>query len=261
MKQYRTILMLSLAALSTQTTATASEFVYDGTIQGREILTPPPAATPKLTGPAIFGVRPGKPIRHCATATGAAPLTFSASGLPDGVSIDPDSGWITGRAPSQQGDIRVTVSARNDAGTDRRELILRVGDTICLTPPMGWNSWYVHSEGVSEAAIRETAEAMHELGLQSHGWSYVNIDDCWMGERDPQTKRIQANAKFKDMPGMVADVNALGLKVGLYSTTWMSTFAGYIGGSAPNEAGDYSAHYLLEDQRQSAPGVRSLQRH
>ena len=128
-------------------------------------------------------------------------------------------------------------------------LILRVA-----TPPAntadGLNSWYVHSEGVSEVVIRETAQAMHELGL-CHGWSYVFIDDCWMGERDPQTQRIQANAKFKDMPGMVADVNALGLKVGLYSTTWMSTFAGYIGGSAPTETGDYSAHYLPEDQRQN----------
>jgi len=134
-------------------------------------------------------------------------------------------------------------------------LILRVGDKICLTPPMGWNSWYVHSEGVSEVAIREMATAMKEKELQDYGWSFVNIDDCWMGERDPVTKRIQPNGKFDDMSAMVDYVNSLGLKVGIYSTTWMSTFAGYIGGTAPNEAGDYSEYYMPESERQNPDQV------
>lgn len=226
-------------------------FDYDGTIWGKEILTPKPGPEPKMTGAAIFGVRPGKPIRYCATAIGDRPLTFSAKGLPMGVSIDSQTGWITGRAPLQQQDVKIEVTATNPKGSDSRELILRVGDEICLTPPMGWNSWYVHSEGVSEAAIREMATAMKEKELQNYGWSYVNIDDCWMGERDPVTKRIQPNGKFDDMRAMVDYVNSLGLKVGIYSTTWMSTFAGYIGGTAPNEAGDYSAYYMPEGERQN----------
>ena len=208
-----------------------------------------------MTGTTIFGVRPGKPIRYCATAIGAKPLTFSATGLPAGVSIDSKTGWITGRAPQQQGDVTIAVTATNSKGSDSRDLILRVGDEICLTPPMGWNSWYVHSEGVSEQAIREMATAMKETGLQNYGWSFVNIDDCWMGERDPVTKRIQANGKFDDMNAMVDYVNSQGLKVGIYSTTWMSTFAGYIGGTAPNEAGDYSEYYMPESERQNPDQV------
>jgi len=51
------------------------------------------------------------------------------------------------------------------------------------------------------------------------------------------------------MKAMVDHVNEQGLKVGIYSTVWMSTFAGYIGGTAPNEEGDYSAHYLADDKR------------
>lgn len=225
--------------------------VYDGTISGKEILTPKPGPEPKLTGASIFGVRPGKPIRYCATAIGDQPITFSATGLPAGVSIDPKTGWITGRAPQKKGDVSIIVKAVNTKGSDVRQLTLRVGDTICLAPPMGWNSWYVHSEGVSEAAIREMATAMKEKGLQNCGWNFVNIDDCWMGERDPQSKRIQPNAKFDDMKKMVDYVNSLGLKVGIYSTTWMSTFAGYIGGTGPNEAGDYSQYYLPENERQN----------
>jgi len=223
--------------------------IYDATITGKEILTPKPAASPKITGATIFGVRPGKPIRFCASATGEKPIAFSADGLPAGVSIDPDTGWITGRAPKQDGDVIINLTAKNSKGIDSRKLTLRVGDTICLTPPMGWNSWYVHSEGVSEKAIREIATAMKAKGLADHGWSYVNIDDCWMGERHPETKAIQANSKFNDMKAMVDYVNSLGMKVGIYSTPWMSTYAGYIGGTAPNEAGDYSKYYLPKEKR------------
>ena len=240
--------MVGMMAMAVSASGT---FDYDGTIRGREILTPRPGPEPKLTGAAIFGVRPGKPIRYCATAIGEKPIRFSATGLPAGVLLDPETGWMTGCAPQQKGDVAVTVTATNAKGCDSRKLILRVGDAICLTPPMGWNSWYVHSEGVSEEAIREMATAMKERGLQEYGWRYVNIDDCWMGERDPETKRIRANGKFEDMKAMVDDVNSLGLKVGIYSTTWMSTFAGYIGGTAPNEAGDYSAYYLPENERQN----------
>lgn len=176
---------------------------------------------------------------------------FSASGLPAGVMIDPSTGWITGRAPATAGDVAVALEARNARGADCRVFTLRVGDTICLTPPLGWNSWYVHSEGVSDSAIRETAAALAERGLAEHGWTYVNIDDCWMGERDPSTGAIRPNAKFGDMKSLADFVAGKGLKLGLYSTPWMSTYAGYIGGSAPNEAGDYSSFYLPAVERQN----------
>lgn len=225
--------------------------LYDARIQGRQILTPAPSAAPRLTGATLFGVRPGKPLRFQVSAAGEKPIAFSASGLPDGTTIDSATGWISGRAPSETGDIVVTVEARNAQGSAVRALTLRVGDTLALTPPMGWNSWYVHSEGVSDAAVREIAAAMAEKGLVDHGWTYLNIDDCWMGLRDPQTKAIQPNDKFGDMGALACFVNQQGLKLGLYSTPWMSTYAGYIGGSGDNEAGDYSAYYLPEAERQN----------
>lgn len=224
---------------------------YDARIEGREILTPPPSPAPKLTGAQLFGVRPGKPLSFRVSATGERPMRISAAGLPPGLEIDPESGWIRGPAPTEAGDYPVELAAENAHGRSTREWILRVGPTICLTPPMGWNSWYVHSEGVSEAAIRETANAMEAKGLTDHGWTYLNIDDCWMGQRDPQTKAIQPNAKFGDMRALVEFVNARGLKLGLYSTPWMSTYAGYIGGTAPNEAADYSEYFLDEAERQN----------
>lgn len=117
-----------------------------------------------------------------------------------------------------------------------------------LTPPMGWNSWYVQSEGVSEQAIHDMAAAIEEKGLDQYGWTYININDCWMGSRHPQTKAIQANSKFGDMKAMANFANSKGFKLGIYSTAWMSTFAGYIGGTAPNAEGDYSEFFLPENE-------------
>lgn len=257
-KQFAAI-ALSLGLLSTvhiqplfsSITSSAKAESYDARIQDREILTPPFVPEPRFTGAKIFGVRPGKPIRFRVSATGEKPVQFSAEGLPHDVSIDVATGWISGRAPRQAGDIEVKLTARNAKGSATRVLTLRVGETIALTPPMGWNSWYVHSEGVSDRAIREIATAMAEKGLTDHGWTYLNIDDCWMGLRDPQTKAIQPNAKFGDMKALAEFVNTQGLKLGLYSTPWMSTYAGYIGGSAPNEIGDYSEFFLPEAERKN----------
>jgi alpha-galactosidase len=245
------LLFLLLVKFGMSATSASPVGAYDARIKGRQILTPPAPAEPRMTGASIFGVRPGKPFHFRVSATGRKPIEFAASGLPPGLTIDPATGWITGRAPQKTGDIVILLGVRNSEGTSKRELTLRIGDTICLTPPMGWNSWYVQSEGVSDTAIRGIATAMEEMGLADHGWTYLNIDDCWMGLRNPQTKAIQANSKFPDMKSLVDFVNGKGFKVGIYSTPWMSTYAGYIGGSASNEAGDYSEFFLPEDKRKN----------
>jgi alpha-galactosidase len=222
--------------------------VYDAAIQGKEILTPAAKEGPQINGASVFGVRPGKPVFYHMAASGEKPFTYAAEGLPQALKIDTHTGWITGRAPQKSGDYQIILHAENGKGKAAKKLILRVGETICLTPPMGWNSWYVHSEGVSEEAIRQMAAAMEEKGLDQYGWTYINIDDCWIGQRDPKTKAIQANQKFGDMKAMAEFVNRKGFKLGIYSTAWMSTFAGYIGGTAPNAEGDYSEFYLPEGE-------------
>ncbi|MBI4975961.1 MAG: hypothetical protein HZC28_00670 [Spirochaetes bacterium] len=231
-----------------RTTDDTAPISYDATTHGKEILTPAASDVPQINGATVFGVRPGKPVFYRIASSGQKPITYDAEGLPPGMSVDRSTGWITGRAPETPGDHEIILHAANSKGAASRTLTLKTGNTVCLTPPMGWNSWYVQSEGVSEQAIRDMAGAMEEKGLDQFGWTYINIDDCWMGERDPETKAIQANSKFSDMKALSEFVNSKGFKLGIYSTTWMSTFAGFIGGTGPNPEGDYRQYYLPQNE-------------
>lgn len=212
------------------------------------ILTPPPSPKPRINGAKVFGARPGAPFLFKVPATGRKPLVYSANGLPSGLKIDRKSGIISGKVASK-GTYKARLEVSNTLGRATRDFRIEIGDQICLTPPMGWNSWYCHSEAISEKAIRDTARAFVEKGLVDHGWSYVNIDDCWQGVRGGKYNAIQPNERFNDMKGMCDYIHSLGLKAGIYSTPWMGTYAGFIGGSAPNKAGDYSKHYMPEDKR------------
>ncbi len=215
-------------------------------IQRREepVISPPPPATPRINGARVFGVRPGSPLLYTIAASGLRPMQFMAENLPAGLQLNPESGQITGGLEIK-GDYRVTLIAQNDLGCAQRDLLIRCGEEICLTPPMGWNSWYCLSEAVSDKAIRQTAKAFVDKGLVNHGWSYVNIDDCWQGVREDGA--IQGNERFPDMGGLCDYVHALGLKIGIYSTPWQATYAGFIGGSVPEEG--YEAHALPEKKR------------
>ena len=249
MKLIPYIKMLAVLLVSSMLVACSDAMLtYDATIEGKEILTPQAKDEPQINGASVFGVTPGKPVYYRMAVSGVRPVVYSADNLPEGLEIDAESGWITGPAPVAEGDYDIVLRAENPKGSTSKDFILRVGDVISLTPPMGWNSWYVHSEGISEKAVREIAIAMSEKGLDQYGWTFINIDDCWMGERHPVTKAIQPNEKFDDMKALAEFVNAKGFKLGIYSTAWMATFAGFIGGTAPNPEGDYSELYLPEEE-------------
>lgn len=205
-------------------------------VQKPYILTPPPSAEPRINGPKVFGVRPGAPFFYKIPATGSRPMEFFAEGLPKGLNLGPITGMITGKLV-EKNTYAVILKAKNALGETKRELRIVVGDKICLTPPMGWNSFNCWGGKVDEAKIRESAKAMAESGLMNHGWTYINIDDAWQGTRGGKYNAIQGNEKFPDMKGLCDYVHSLGLKIGIYSTPWITSYAGYIGGSSDNEDG------------------------
>ncbi|MBN2651940.1 MAG: hypothetical protein JXR63_06110 [Spirochaetales bacterium] len=219
---------------------------------------------PSINGALIFGVRPGHPVLFKVAISGQLPMDISVENLPSGLSFDKQLNTITGVLASA-GDYVVGVRAKNQLGEDFQKITFRCGETISLTPPMGWNSWYCYSESVSSENIRLMARAMKSSGLANFGWTYINIDDCWQGVRGGKYNAIQGNARFPDMKEMVDDVHALGLKIGIYSTPWISTYAGFIGGSSDNEEGSVEDIALLQDKRPQEtqffgrwPGLHSL---
>lgn len=201
-----------------------------------EIRTPPAPDTPHINGPAIFGVRPGHPFFYHIPATGARPMTFAVVDLPDGLKVDAQSGIITGTL-SQPGTLIVTLAAKNSLGENDKKFKIVVGETIDLTPAMGWNSWNHYASRITQDIVLQNAKAMADSGLINYGWSYVNIDDTWQGQRGGQFHGLQGNDKFPDIKGLCDAIHALGLKFGIYSTPWETSYAGYPGGSSTNSEG------------------------
>ena len=203
------------------------------------ILTPPAPKTPRINGPSVFGVRPDSPFQYLIPASGDRPMTFGVDGLPDGLSIDANTGIIRG-ALREPGDYVVTLRAKNALGVAEKTFRIRAGDTIALTPPMGWNSWNCWAASVSAEKVVRSAKALVDSGLAQHGWSYINIDDGWQGARTGEGHALQGNEKFPDMKAMCDQVHALGLKIGLYSTPWISSYANFAGGSSDDPSGKWS---------------------
>ncbi len=191
------------------------------------IRTPPAPATPRINGPRVYGARPGHPFFYHLPVTGERPVTFAATGLPAGLTLDPQTGNITGTT-TELGAHPVEFTATNARGTDKATLSVVIGDTICLTPPLGWNSWNHFGEKVTGDDVRASADAMVSSGLIDHGWTYVNIDDCWQAKRDP-AGTIQGNEKFPDLKAIGDYIHSKGLKFGVYSSPGPRTCANFPG--------------------------------
>ncbi|KAA8482450.1 alpha-galactosidase [Arcticibacter tournemirensis] len=203
------------------------------------ILTPAAPATPRINGATVFGVRPGSPFLYRIPATGDRPMAFSASGLPEGLKIDTQTGIITGQL-AKAGTFYVTLGAKNAKGTASKKFRIVCGDRIGLTPPMGWNSWNCFAGEVSADKVKRAADALVKSGLVNHGWTYINIDDFWQNHRDSKDQtlrgklrddsgRIVPNARFGDMKPLADYVHSLGLKIGIYSSPGPWTCGGCAG--------------------------------
>jgi alpha-galactosidase len=213
-----------------------------------EILTPPAPAAPRINGARVYGERPGRPFLFTIPATGSAPITFSADGLPSGLTLDPSTGRISGSVVSE-GDFQVTLTATNALGRDTKPLLIRISPQICLTPPLGWNSWNCFAGAVDQEKVLAAAQAMSKSGLIEHGWTFINIDDTWQGPRGGKFNAIQGNGKFPDMAGLCDAIHKLGLKAGIYSTPWEQSYAGFIGGSSDDPHGAWTKTTVPRNNR------------
>ena len=96
---------------------------------------------PAINNPRITGATPGLPFLFLIPASGEKPLTFTAVGLPEGLTLDEHTGIISGSL-SKAGTCEVELTAKNSRGLARAKLSIVGGvHKLALTPPMGWNSW------------------------------------------------------------------------------------------------------------------------
>ena len=81
---------------------------------------------------------------------------------------------------------------------------------------MGWSSWNFFGRRVTDKDIRAMADAMVASGMKDAGYTYVNIDDTWEGERDADGA-LHPNEKFPDMRALADYVHSKGLRFGIYA--------------------------------------------
>lgn len=192
------------------------------------ILTPPPLKTPRINGAKVFGVRPNSPVLFKIAATGDKPLKYKALNLPKGLQLDEKSGIITGKLSSEK-VYKIQIIVSNSLGIAKRDLTIKVGNLISLTPPLGWNSWNCWGVKVSQEKVISSAQALIDKGLIDHGWTYINIDDGWEAPARDAEGMISSNSKFPDMKGLANWLHSHGLKFGIYSSPGPLTCGGYLG--------------------------------
>jgi alpha-galactosidase len=116
-------------------------------------LTPEPPQSPRINGPAIFGLRPGSQLIYHIPASGARPMKFAATGLPRGVTINETTGTIKGLL-NTPGQYIVTLKASNALGLAEKSFKIVVGNRIALTPPMGWSSWNCFGDAIDQKKLK-----------------------------------------------------------------------------------------------------------
>jgi alpha-galactosidase len=109
-------------------------------------------------------------------------------------------------------------------------LFVKAQTSVALSPPMGWNSWNLFEEEVSEKLIKEIADAMVSSGMAAAGYQYIVLDDYWVGGRNSSNELFANLVRFPNGIKALADyVHAKGLKLGIYSDAADLTCGGVAG--------------------------------
>ena len=191
---------------------------------------------PRINKPSVVGNRPNTPFLFAIPTSGRRPIRWSINNLPEGLKIDPNTGFITGLI-KKAGKYEVQITARNELGRDKKKLLITIGDTLALTPPMGWNSWNTFAKNLDEQLVKNIADVMVTSGMRDLGYQYINIDGFWqLPERDKEGNIQTDKEKFPGGIKALADyVHARGLKLGIYS------------GAAELTCGNIAGSYGFED--------------
>src|SRR5256886_13426066 len=148
-------------------------------------LAPSRTSQPTINEPRVTGGTPGRPFLFLIPASGDGPLTFAAKNLPAGLTLDSQTGIITGSL-AKAGKTVVSLTVTGPKGTATSPLTIAAGDhALAQTPPPGWNSWNVWGGAVDAEKVRAAADAMGSTGLAAQGHQFINIRHARRGPRAP----------------------------------------------------------------------------
>ncbi|HLX64873.1 MAG TPA: putative Ig domain-containing protein [Planctomycetota bacterium] len=112
--------------------------INSGGYQSRTLtITINPGGAPSITSPLAATGTLGTPFTYIITATGGAPITFGATGLPSGLAFDVPSATISG-TPAAIGIFPITLTAVNISGSDTQilSLTLNPSGAPTITSPL-----------------------------------------------------------------------------------------------------------------------------
>jgi len=126
-------------------------------------------AAPVITSAATAGVAPGSPFSYQITATNS-PTSFSAPGLPAGISLNTSSGLISGTS-SSTGTFPVSLGATNAAGTGSLTLTITVAQSISLATALDTTgtSWTTGGDAVASGKIGDEQQSWVETTITGSG--------------------------------------------------------------------------------------------
>jgi len=149
-------------------------------------------------------------------------------------------------------------------------VVVSLENGLATTPPMGWLAWERFRcntdcandphNCISERLFRQMADLIVSDGYRDAGYSYINVDDCWLSHKRDRHGRLQADAqRFPSGMKSLADyVHSKGLKFGIYEDYGNFTCAGYPGilghlETDANTFADWDVDYVKLDGCYSLP--------
>lgn len=197
-------------------------------------VTAAPAAPAAIASDLNAFTQTGVPFAYTIESSGGtAPILYSANPLPDGLSVDPDSGLISG-IPSTAGSTSVLLQANNSAGSISAILTLAVTDAPPVIPI---NSWRLTNFGASA-----TDPAIAGDLADPDGDGYPNRDEFTFGSQplDPASVPAALSASPSAL-----DFGAVAPLASRQATVVLSNASGSIINASVSVSGD--AFTLVSD--------------
>lgn len=86
-------------------------------------------------------------------------------------------------------------------------------------PYLGWSSFSqqtVDPAFFTQSSMWTQSDALRDSGLQSHGYTYINLDSGWQGSFDAYGRPIPDATTFPDIKALIDHIHANGQKAGIY---------------------------------------------